>query len=224
MEIEGWKMGKIDYSKVEEKLSHALHSTMVKRIVKGEPTVSSEAVNYYALNDGKRPKRQDPVIEALDEMRREAREIELEELRKQGLLPPESVSLQAGKETDTEAPKEEESSNEEIPTTDATPKIFPPLFLLRKHLAWFKKKKVDSVYSTLGVTEEYMYTLYEKETLSPEEEAKVEELEKKAADLRDNFFEKMGVGENNSYVEKERKKHISKRFKVRENWLPLDTH
>ena len=214
-------MSKLDYSKVEEKLAHALQSTMVKRIVRGDPTVSSEAVSYYALNDGKRPYWQDPVLEAIEEMKREAKEIELEELRQKGLLPPENVALSEKKEPST---TEAESQKEEIVTTDSEPKIFEPLFLLRKHLSWLKKQNVENIFSTLGVEESFLKNLYEKESLSIEEQQQVKELEVKAAELRDLEFEKMEIAENDALIEKERKKHINKRFKIRENWLPLDTH
>src|SRR5689334_5356995 len=76
MEIEGCIMAKVDFTKVEESLSKALQTNLIKKIVLGEPTVSTEAVSYYRMDDGPRPKPIDPIIQALDELRKEAEELE----------------------------------------------------------------------------------------------------------------------------------------------------
>ena len=214
-------MAKVDFTKVEESLAKALQANLIKKIVLGEPTVSTEAVSYYRMDDGPRPKPIDPIIQALDELRKEAEELE-EEARLAFLA---AGGEEAAKE---EALKEEEKIPSEIQPPEKVPTkkvpTFTPLFLLRQHLLWFKRKKIKDVFTTLGIGEQEIRDLRKKSSLNEEEQQKILDLLEKADDLRTSIIKKLGVEDDTVYIEKERKKHITKRFKVKETWLPLDTH
>jgi hypothetical protein len=215
-------MAKVDFTKVEESLATALQTNLIKKIVLGEPTVSTEAVSYYRMDDGPRPKPIDPIIQVLDEIRKEVDELE-EEAR---------LALLAAGGGDAKTAKEETLEAEKTPAVIAAPEkvptkkvpTFTPLFLLRQHLLWFKRKKIKDIFTTLGIQEQEIRDLRKKGTLSEEEQQKVIELLEKADDLRTSLIKKLGVEDDTVYIEKERKKHITKRFKVKETWLPMDTH
>ena len=209
-------MGKIDFTKVEESLAQALQTNLIKKIVEGEPNVSSEAVTFYRLDDGPRPKTIDPIIQALDELRKEAEELEKAlRLAGEALTEEKEAPLEAAGVSVINPP--EKVPTKKIPT-------FTPLFLLRQHLLWFKRKKIKDAYTTLGITEQEIRDLRKKGTLSTEDQQKVLELLERADELRTATIKQLGVEEDSVYIEKERKRHVQKRFKVKESWLPLDTH
>jgi predicted outer membrane protein len=97
----------------------------------------------------------------------------------------------------------------------------PPLYILRKHLLWFIRKRVANIYKLLGTTKEEVITLRKKKNLTPEESKRVDEILKKAQEINQRLMKKLGIDTDEALIEKEVQKHKTKRFNIRESWLPL---
>lgn len=212
-------MAKIDYKKVEEKLAQALHTMFIKNLLQGHPTVSTQAVSYYRMDDGPRPKKEDSVIQGMKELAEDA-QLELLLVKAQEERQPEKEPKQPT------IPKIEpiKTATEKIVTTESIPLTITPLFLLQNHLLWFKKKKIKDVYACLNSSEEEITALQKTQSLSETDQKKVADLLKKAEDLKVTIMKKLGIDDDSTFIEKERKKHITKRFNIKASWLPLDTH
>jgi hypothetical protein len=193
-------MAKIDFTKVEQQLSIGIHTIFVKDVLEGKSTVSSHAVAYYGLDQGKRPVPRDSVIEGL-------KELEIDTSKE-----PQPVK----EKVLTSIP-----TTEKVPVSEDTEEPLSALFLIDQHLRWFRKKKVKDVFTFLGTTEEELQSLREKEKLSTAEQKRTEEILAKAKQAKTIVVKKLGLQEDEILVEKERKKHITKRFNIRETWLPL---
>ncbi|MDB6081782.1 MAG: hypothetical protein JWO53_1054 [Chlamydiia bacterium] len=212
-------MAKIDFTKVEEKLAAAVRSMFIKKVKEGKPTVSRGMASYYAIDTGPRPKPIDPVIQALQELEEEGKRAAIAQPATQeesGESISESIaSLQKSSVGPVQPPALEEIS---LHPTASPP---TPLFLLRKHLLWFKRKKVKDSYGLVGTSEEEIKELRKKGTLTKEELQHIEQLLAKASDVKVKLIKKLGLEDDSTLVEKERKKHITKRFNIKETWLPL---
>lgn len=187
-------MAKIDFTKVEQQLSIGMQSIFVKNLMTGKATVSSQAVSYYGMDQEERPKPQDSVIEGLRE-------------------------LEAEQTTET-APKPRKKG-EKVPVSDETAAPLSPLFLLEQHLSWFKKKKVKDAFQFLGTSKEELEAMKEKKALTTADETRLQELLAKAKQAKEIVLKKLDLHEDEAIVERERKKHINKRFNIRDSWLPL---
>lgn len=238
-------MAKVDFVKVEEKLSLALHSMFVKKLIAGESTVSTRAVEFYRMDDGPRPKPIDTVEIGMQELEKEAKEIEMEaRLAEEAKLhealkkAPQKIGtsqlFQEKKSKDKEPIQKEPTqeaaklviqtlilSPEKVTTIEDT--LVPPthLFLLNKQLAWFKKKKIKDIYTQLTTTKKEITDLEAKKILTDDDQKRILEILEKSKKLKEELLQKLGVGNDDALIEKERKKHINKRFNVKESWLPL---
>ena len=194
-------MAKIDFTKVEQQLSIGIQSIFVKNLMQGKATVSTHAVSYYGLDQGARPKPQDSVIEGLKEL-----EIVESEAEEQEIKEKDAATI---------------PTTEKVPVSDDARTPPSPLFLLDQHLSWFKKKKVKDAYKFLGTSSEELEVIREKKTRTEADEARIAELLAKAKQAKGIVLKKLGLHEDEAIVEKERKKHLTKRFNIRESWLPL---
>lgn len=220
-------MGKIDFKKVEESLSKALQKRLMKKLVEGEPTVSERAVEFYRMDAGSAPKPQDAVIQELEQIEQEEKEFQEQEKRR---LEQEKAQKE-GKPVAPLQKKEEPPPAAALPTPPSKEEVvqvptvgdvtFTPLFLLRKHILWFKQKHVKDLYKLLGTTPDEIKALRKKKELSEKENKRIQELITKAIDIKARIMKKLGIEEDSSLVEKERKRHIHKRFNIKDTWLPL---
>jgi hypothetical protein len=227
-------MVKIDFTKVEEKLSLGIQTMFMKKLIAGGATLSGNAVEFYRMNDGPRPKPKDTVIEGLEELKQEAKELEEQE-RLASLETLKEIPSQVGTaEVFQEPPKQEPEKKtedkpiigtplitEKIPTTEEQEKVLPPIFLLKKHVDWFKKKRVKDFYKILGTTEEEVRDLRLKKVRTEQEEKRVEDILRRAKPLKTALLKKLGIAEDEALIDKERKKHLNKRINIRDTWLAL---
>jgi hypothetical protein len=223
-------MAKIDLSKVEAQLSETLHSMFVKKLLEGKATISSHAVAYFGLDDGRRPKPQDPIVEAIDDLKKEEKELEwerYEEARQKALAegkpppPPPKEEPKVFERIPPATAPDKIPSREKVPTLEEETVMLSPLFILSKHFLWFKQKKVKGVFEALKTSEDEVRALQEKKMLSELEKRRVEELLTKAKDFKEKVIKELGMQDDLSLIEQERKKHITKRFHIKETWLPL---
>ncbi len=215
-------MSKIDFIKVEETLANALSAMFVKKIKEGKPAVSKRAVRFYRLDDGPRPKMQDPVIQTLEELREEEKKM-LEEEKSQ-----EEEEALSKKETPLPPSTPPQIPAEEnVPTDDDyidPEKIDRRLFmlaLLRQNLKWFRKHRIKNLDARIGSNIEEVRTLEDKETLTPEELHRLGEIVKKSHEVRVDIMKELGLDTDEVVIEKQREKHSTRRFNVKDHWLPL---
>jgi len=231
-------MARIDFQKIEDDIAHTLHSMFVKKLFGGEPTISPNAISYFRLDDGPRPKPEDSVEVALAELNEDNKRLLAESIisREKELLAGQGITMS---EDDFSAKVAQEleriqssqvqpvlKKQEPVYITPEVEEQMPPpkfsaLFLLQKHLDWFKKKKIKDLYTLLKTTKEEIATLCSKKDFSVIELNRIEELLEAAKTQKDELIKKMGLKEDSELVEKEQKKHKSKRLGVRETWLQL---
>jgi hypothetical protein len=85
------------------------------------------------------------------------------------------------------------------------------------------KKRDPHLFDRLNLTKEAESKLAQPaSTYSPEDWARLKELKERIEQLKKDLSGKESLdAENETLISKERKKHINKRFNVRDDWLPL---
>ncbi len=86
-----------------------------------------------------------------------------------------------------------------------------------------KKFKEPSFYTALGMTSEELQTLLDtpRENLTNLQWAKLQDLRPKIIEFKKNFSKLHPEAADETLVNKERTKHLNKRFNVKDKWLPL---
>jgi hypothetical protein len=207
-------MAKIDFIKVEQNLGQALQYWFVKKLTKGERADYPNTISFYGSTRAK-PVPQDSVIIALKEWEQEQREEEMAE--KDNLQPKE---VESKKEEPTPSLPNLDTDTETIFQPATAPKV-APLFILRKRLLWFIRNRVVNIYKLLGTTKEEMVELRKKKPLTAEDEKRILELLKTSAEIHGRLMKKLGIDSDEALVASEKKRHLTKRFNIRETWLPL---
>jgi|GEM_PF-4021042 len=226
-------MGKIDFKKVEEQLSNTIHNMFINNLMDEKPTLSSQLIDFFQLDEGSRPSPIDPVELALLEMKKEYRREmkkneELSSLLEQGI---EQEEAEAEVESMLEKSKEDFiypnfpppplPPQDDFEAKNITPLLPSPLLLLNNHIEWFKRRKIKKVYTQLGTKKSEIKELNEKKVLNESDKKRIKELLEKAEDLKEKIFLELELDDDDTLIEKEKKKHKNKRFNVREDWLPL---
>ncbi len=203
-------MAKIDFSKVEINLSQAMHQLFIKNLAAGKESAYRRAILFYGYHLPK-PEPPDSVIEAINDWRVERALSEtITEAEQNTLLPPQPIPpLPALDEAAAEAVIPEKKYE------------VSPLYILRKHLLWFIRKRVANIYKLLGTTKEEVIGLRKKKAHTPEEQKRILEILAKANEINGRLMKKLGIDSDEALIEKEVKKQKTKHFNIRENWLPL---
>ena len=93
------------------------------------------------------------------------------------------------------------------------------IHMLRRCIKQFHE---PAFYETIGIPEEELKALTkDPSTLEPEEWDRLREIRNEALVYMKEYLERNPDGGNETIIERERKKHINKRFNVRDKWLPL---
>ncbi len=202
-------MAKIDFNKVEQNLHQAMHTMFVKNLVSGKQSAHKRAVIFFGHHIAK-PLLSDSVIEAINEWRIEqALQQTLEEVqaKPENPLPEKTVTAPNEAEAESQVPQEQY--------------VVSPVYILRKHLLWFIRKRVANIYKLLGTTKEEVLEFRKKKELSSEDYKRVGEILTKAQEINQRLMKKLGIDTDDALVQKEVLKHKTKRFNIRESWLPL---
>jgi len=211
---------KIEYEKIEQNLSQTIHKMFVKKLQAGKQVAYPRAIEYLGHNMPK-PNPQDTVIEALDEWRTEVVETEREQqAAKEGKAAEEGEVMIGDFLPPTVAAKEAESIEPE-PIPPEEPVFISPLYILRKHLLWFIRRRVANIYKLLGTTKEEIIDLRRKKSLSQEEAKRVNELLVKAQDVNRRLLKRLGLETDEAIIAKEQRKNTTRRFNIRDSWIPL---
>lgn len=225
-------MTKIDFTKVEEKLAQAIHSMFVQKLMSGKETISDQAIAFYGIDSGPRPKPKDSVVEALQELEIEAeaeRVAQLAELAaaegQTGIKEPIQEAKKPEPLPEIKLPEVTPEAAQNVPAITILPTTPPPplspLFLLRRHLLWFKRKKVKNYYELVKTTKEEIAEFRKKETFNEQELERIRELLQNAEEIKIRLMKKLGLEDDTTVIERERKKTINKRFNIKDTWLPL---
>lgn len=84
------------------------------------------------------------------------------------------------------------------------------------------KRKDTKIYVKLGIAKEGVQKLLESTTnLTSEEWQKIKEIHLKIIEYKKEIARKIPQPTDEQLIEAERKKHINKRFNIKEKWLPL---
>jgi hypothetical protein len=189
-------MAHLDFSKVEQTLGMALHQIFVKTLVEGEVINYARAISFFG-NEEAKPIPHDSVVEAMVEIQKDIDEIEL-------TLPAFLPAIETAH-----------------PVEPSLEFKIPPVALLRKRILWLIKKNVANIYSKIGSSKEEMSQLRSKSELTLEEIRRVHDLLKNTHELALKIKKSLGIETDEGLVEKEKKKHLTKRLNVRDSWLTL---
>jgi hypothetical protein len=206
-------MAKIDFNKVEQNLHLAMHTMFIKTLAQGKQSAHKRAIIFFGHHLDK-PSPPDTVIEAINEWRIErALDETIAEAQAQPVEGAEKPFVPPEPKTEDEV-----AAEARVPEFQYT---VPPLYVLRKHLLWFIRKRVANIYKLLGTTKEEIIALRKKKELSPEEQKRIDEILGKAVEINKRLMKKLGMDTDEALIEKEVQKHKTKRFNIRESWLPL---
>ena len=244
------KMAKIDYSKAEREMHEALQRMRVKSLAEGKSVTSQRASEYYGLEEqDPRPTPEEPVAKLLRE--EAAKQEVLEKLEQQQLSsqemgpstpidepvlieqeeeepafevigkPPVYDVLRKARGQSIRPPKAIASPPPEVPPSDA---FFEPsslLYILRQHILWLKRKRYDNRYEMLGTTREEVMAFRHTKRLSDEQLARIKELNARAEEVKAGILAEQGIKTDETQIERQKEKHRTKRFNIKETWLPL---
>lgn len=211
---------KVDYEKVEQNLSQTVHKMFVKKLQAGKQVAYARAIEYLGHNMPK-PNKQDAVVEALNEWRAEVIETEREAVAAKEGAQAEGAAPLIGDFLPPTIQTKEAENQEPEPIPEQEPFFISPLYILRKHLLWFIRRRVANIYKLLGTTKEEIVDLRRKKTLSDEELKRVNELLVKAKDINQRLLKRLGLETSEAIIEREKKKHVTRRFNIRDSWIPL---
>ncbi len=80
---------------------------------------------------------------------------------------------------------------------------------------------MDDRYEKLGTTKDEIGALRKADRLSEKQVLRVQELNKRAEEMKKEILKKTGKESLEELVEKEKIRHKRKRFKTRETWIQL---
>lgn len=205
-------MAKIDFTKVEQNIHDAMHTMFVKNIVSGKGSSRKRAIIYFGHHIPK-PLANDSVIQAINEWRIE-----------QALAEVVAESEKDDVPTPSPYPEKTITAPDEDQAEAAIPQdkyVVSPVYILRKHLLWFIRKRVANIYKLLGTTKEEVIAFRKKTELTPDDYTRVGEILTKANEINQRLMKKLGIDTDDALIEQEIKKHKTKRFNIRDSWLPL---
>ena len=242
-------MAKIDYSKAEREIHTALQRMRVKNLAEGKSVTSQRAAEYYGLNEpSPRPTPEEPVAKLLREEAAKEEVAEEKEKVKAAQPPPEegAVPQLMPRARDKEPPAFEIITKppvydvmtkargqsqrppkyvaQEPPEVPPSDKFFEPasqLYILRQHILWLKMKHYDNRYEMLGTSREEIMSFRRSKRLSEEQTSRIKELNARAEEVKAGIMAEQGMKTEDKQIEKQQIKHKTKRFNVKETWLPL---
>ncbi len=199
-------MKKIDFSKAEENFKKAMDDMQIKKIGQGKEVVSKRASDFYGLDTGSLPRPEDPVILTFKGVEEASEEETTEE-----------------EQDDSISKLRFQPAQESVPLPEIVEEhiTISPLFLLRNHMEWFKEQKVPDPYKILETSREELEDLKEKKELTQDDTKRIESLLVKAVILKREILKILEIETDEGLVEKQKTKHKTKRFNIKENWFQL---
>ena len=118
-------------------------------------------------------------------------------------------------------PKALASPPSDVPPSDKFLEPTSLLYILRQHILWLKRRHFDNRYEILGSTRNEVMAFRHTKRLSDEQLARIKELNARAEEIKAEILAKEGIMTEEKQIERQKEKHKTKRFNVKETWLPL---
>jgi hypothetical protein len=228
-------MAKTDYSKTEKDIGDSVQKMRIQSLVEGKTINSERSKEYYGLQgDDMRPAAQDPVLIMLSE------EAEKEERERKGLGSPEesdededsfltATSAQALlndvmtkiRPQSIRFPKRPAPKFSDIAPSERYLERASALYTLRQHILWLKRRHIENRYELLGATLDEVLTYRTASKLTQEELKRIKELNVRAEKVISDLLKKEKMGSDQEIIDQQIKKHKTKRFNVKDSWIPL---
>lgn len=109
----------------------------------------------------------------------------------------------------------------EVPPSDKFLEPSSHLYILRQHILWLKRKHFDNRYELLGTTREEVMAFRHAKRLSDEQVQRIKELNYRAEEVKAGILAESGVKTEEMLIQQQKQKHKTKRFNVKDTWLPL---
>ena len=106
-------------------------------------------------------------------------------------------------------------------TSDTFQEKVSTLYLLRQHLFWMKLQHLENRYEILRTSKEEIFAFRRKQRLAEDDLMRIKQLLQKAQEFRIFWLKKQGIDSPESLIERQKKKHKTKRFNIKEKWLPI---
>jgi len=224
---------KIDYSKAEKEISEAIQKTNIKHLSEGKSITSRRAAEFYGIEEPvEHPAPTDPVEEMLEEAASEEEAYKLSpQETEEGEEPiPEEEHFPSIEETPTHDTLEQHKPVRStrarpppptLPYSETFVEATSPLTVLENHLLWFKQQHVKKRYAQLGTTKEEIVSFQKSHRLSPEQKARIQELNTKAKELKETLLKEQGCTSDETLIKEQQQQHKRKRFHIKKSWTPL---
>ena len=118
-------------------------------------------------------------------------------------------------------PKAIASPTADVPSSDTFLEPASHLYILRQHVLWLKRRHHDNRYEMLGTTREEVMTLRHAKRLTDEQLARIKEINARAEEVKAGLLAEEGIKSDEQHIEQQKEKHKTKRFNVKDSWLPL---
>ncbi len=228
-------MAKTDYSKAEKEIGDSVQKMRIQSLVEGKTINSQRSKEYYGLEgEDLRPEAQDPVLIMLSE------EAEKEERESKGQLSEEetaddedaffnATSAQAllndvmtkVRPQSARFPKRPTPKFADIAPSERYLERASALYTLRQHVLWLKRRHIDNRYELLGATLNEVLTYRTASKLTDVELKRIKELNVRAEKVISGMLKKENMGSDQEIIDSQIKKHKTKRFNVKDSWIPL---
>jgi hypothetical protein len=118
-------------------------------------------------------------------------------------------------------PKAVASPTADVPPSDTFLEPASHLYILRQHILWLKRRHYDNRYEMLGTTRDEVMSFRHAKRLTDEQLARIKELNDRAEEVKASLLAEEGIKSDEQHIEQQKAKHKTKRFNVKESWLPL---
>jgi hypothetical protein len=221
-------MAKVDYSKAEREFEKTLEKLQAKELAEGKTPTSRRAADYFGLAESTaRPVPKDPVESLLENEAAKSSQDETTTQEQQLQESEEDLVVERIPETDMLQPIKSKAR----PVKSTPPPSFPEvekmlehpssLIVLKKHLLWLHRQKINDRYEQLGTTREEIAQFSKARRLTPSQLQRIHELNEKAKKLLERVLKKRGIQTDTALIEHEQQRHKRKRHQTRETWLQL---
>jgi hypothetical protein len=129
--------------------------------------------------------------------------------------------IKASKPQSQRLPKPSAPPPSKVPPSDVYFEPTAPLYILRQHILWLKRKHCDNRYELLGTTREEVSAFRTARRLTDKQIMRIKEINVHADEVKAAIMAQLGMKTEEKLIEKQKQKHKTKRFNVKETWLPL---
>lgn len=181
-----------------------------------EQPIAPSAQSEQAAESGATPSFEPPALTLFSEQKAEE-SAELPIMQ----APPKEESLSTSKKRIHAPPKRPTLPFDFSQTSEKFAEKASPLYLLRQHIFWMKLQHLENRYELLKTSKEEVFGWRQKRRLSEEDLVRIKTLLQKAQEFKAFWLKKRGMTTSEALIEQQQKKHRTKRFNVREKWLPI---